>query len=223
MSRWGVGSIDDRGCFEKEKIRLFTPPEPSRLIEAILLGEATPYTSAALYKRSYVCDERWDASLALIDDFDWFARMVCKGGKVIRIDSISYFWRLHSNSFQGRRHRDQTMYYDLTTTRCHIYRKLESILSNSGEMTEPRRKLLARRYYDYLRCYARYEPAQCLVLLQRIHRLDPDFVVDASCEPDAKARLLIRAVGLSSFLRGYGLLRRLGDKAIGWRRRARHA
>ena len=221
MSRWGVASIDGSGRFEKATMRIFTPPEPSRLIDAILLGEATPYTSAALYKRSYICDERWDGSLALIDDFDWFARMVIKGGTVMRTDSISYFWRLHSSSFQGRRHGAKTIFYDLTTTRCQIYGRLESLLENAHQLTEPRRKLLAKRYYEYLFCFARYEPSRAKELLLRIYRLDPNFVVDQSCEPNARALWFIQTFGLPRFLHSYGLLRRLGDKAIRTARRVR--
>jgi glycosyltransferase involved in cell wall biosynthesis len=205
MARWGVGAIDEQGRFVKDRLRIFTPPDPNRLLDAILLGEATPYTSAALYKRSYVSAERWDANLALIDDFDWFARMACKGGKVIRVDAISYYWRQHGNSYQGRRQRQKTMYFDLCTTRYQIYKKLESILATTGELTEPRRRLLAKRYYEYLRCFARYAPGRCAELLAHIGRLDPAFAVDASCEPSGKTRLFIQLFGLPFFLRCYGL------------------
>lgn len=218
MSRWGVASVDDRGLFRKSDQRLFTPPEPSRLLEAILLGESTPYTAAALYKRSAICHEQWDASQALIDDFDWFCRMAIKCKKISRIDSISYFWRLHSDSTQGRSHRNATIYQDLMFARYRVYEKLELLLASLGELAPLHRQLLAKRFYESLRCFARFEPSKCPQLMTKIFNLDPHFVVDATCEPEAWALWLIRRIGLRSFLRGYGAVRRLGDAANPLRR-----
>lgn len=221
MSRWGVASVDDNGRFRKTDLRLFTPPEPSRLIEAILLGESTPYTAAALYKRSTVCTEHWDAKLAMIDDFDWFCRIAIKGGTITRIDSISYFWRLHSNSTQGRSHRNATIYQDLMFTRFGVYSKLERRLGDLGQLNPLRRQLLAKRYYESLRCFARFNHKSCHQILDRIYDLDPQFVVDATCEPEAWALWLIRRIGLIAFLRSYGTVRRLGDAANPFRGTAR--
>ena len=221
MSRWGVARVDGKGRFRKKDLRLFTPPEPSRLIEAILLGESTPYTAAALYKRSAICEEHWDASLALIDDFDWFCRMALKGGIVTRIESISYFWRLHDNSTQGRSHRNATIYQDLMFARCNVYAKLECQLNELDQLTPLRKQLLAKRYYESLRCFARFEPKGFRRLLDKILYLDPQFVVDTTCEPEAWSLWLIRRIGLKSFLRCYGALRRLGDAANPFRGRQR--
>lgn len=221
MSRWGVATVDERGRFREDDLRLFTPPEPGRLIEAILRGESTPYTAAALYKRQSVLDERWDASLTLIDDFDWFCRMAIKCSKITRIETISYFWRLHPNSTQGRSHRNETIYQELMFARYHVYEKIERQLEDLGQLTPLYRKLLARRYYEFLRCFARFDRAKCRDLLIRIRCLNPRFAVDAGCEPDAWARWWIQRIGLSPFLRGYGLLRRVGDEAHDVRSRLR--
>jgi len=215
MSRWGVATVDAFGVFRKQDLRLFTPPEPGRLLEAILSGESAPYTAAALYKRSHVCAERWDASLTLIDDFDWFCRMALKRGSITRIHTVSYFWRLHANSTQGRSLRNATIYQELISARFSIYSKIERFLEKSGQLTETYKKLLAKRYYECLRCFARYDRAKYKTLWQKIRCLDPDFVVDASCEPDAWARVVIQQVGVAPFLRCYGLLRRFGDGAMG--------
>jgi glycosyltransferase involved in cell wall biosynthesis len=221
MSRWGVASVDEKGRFRRSDLRLFTPPEPSRLIEAILLGESTPYTAAALYKRSLVRNENWDAKLAMIDDFDWFSRIAIKGGTITRIDSISYFWRLHSNSTQGRSHRNATIYQDLMFTRFGVYLKLERRLKEIGQLNPLRKQLLAKRYYESLRCFARFNHKSCDQILDRIYELDPHFVVDATCEPEAWALWLIRRIGLLAFLRCYGSVRRLGDATRPLRGRGR--
>lgn len=214
MSRWGVVPIDARGRFQKGQLKLLTPPEPSRLIEAILQAEPTPFTAAALYKRSYVGSDQWDPKATMIDDFDWFCRMVFKGGKVCRITCISYFWCLHSASIQGRSQADASLYQKLTFARYRTYAKLEQSLRSSSQLTLPRRRMLARRYYDVLRCFARYDAKECWEILARIKRLDPTFRVDASCELDGRALAIIHAVGLPMFLLGYGIVQRLRDAGL---------
>lgn len=221
MSRWGVVHINDQGLFRKRDLRIFTPPEPHRLLEAMLLGEATPYTAAALYKRSLVCSEQWDANQTLIDDFDWFCRMAIKTCKVTRVDTISYFWRLHSNSTQGRSHHNATIYQDLMFARYNVYSKLEEELRSMNQLSPPKKQLLAKRYYGSLRCFARFNHKNCRNLLRKIYGLDPSFEVDASCEREAWAMWLIRRIGLTTFLRLYGGLRRLGDAIDPFRDRRR--
>jgi glycosyltransferase involved in cell wall biosynthesis len=215
MSRWGVVSMAADGRFLQETRRVLDPPDPSRLTEAILQGESMPYTAAALYKRSFVADERWDATVSIIDDYDWFCRLALKGGKTTKIDSISYYWRLHPNSIQGRSHGEATIYEKLTFARCRVYEKIEHRLLSLGQLHQFHRQLLVRRYYDCLRCHCPHEGE----LLGRMQRLDPDFVVDASCESDPRVRWLIHRIGLPSFLMLYGLSRRFGGVVKGALRR----
>ncbi|MEB3318043.1 MAG: glycosyltransferase family 2 protein [Cyanobacteriota bacterium] len=222
MSRWGVVPINEQGLFRKRDLRLFTPPEPGRLLEAILRGESTPYTAAALYKRSLVCAEQWDANQTLIDDYDWFCRMAVKNNcRVTGVDTISYFWRLHSGSTQGRSHHQATIYQDLMFARFNVYTKLEQQLDSANRLSPDLKRLLAKRYYECLRCFARFDHRHCARLMQTIYRLDPAFVVDSTCEPEGKALWLIRQIGLANFLRLYGGLRRLGDATNRFRARSR--
>lgn len=215
MARWGVVSIDDEGRFIKDTQRVLTPPDPERLTEAILQGESMPFTSAALYKRSFVADERWDSTVSIIDDYDWFCRLALKGGQIIKTDTISYFWRIHPNSIQGRSHGEATIYQRLTYARCRVYEKLEHHLASLGQLSSSHRQLLVRRYYDCLRGYGSNDGA----LLARMQRLDPTFIVDASCESDPRALWLIHRIGLPSFLMVYGFTRRFVGAARRLRRR----
>jgi glycosyltransferase involved in cell wall biosynthesis len=215
MSRWGVVSIDADGRFLKETMRVLAPPDPGRLTEAILQGESMPYTAAALYKRSFIADERWDATVSIIDDYDWFCRLALKGGQMIKTDAISYFWRLHPNSIQGRSYGEATIYQRLTFARCRVYEKIEYRLLSLGQLNQTRRQLLVKRYYDFLRCFCPNERE----LLARMQRLDPNFVVDTSCESDPRAVWLIHQIGLPSFLFLYGLSRRF---ALAVKRFPRH-
>lgn len=214
MSRWGVARIDEKGRFLSEDRRIFSPPDPSRLIEAILLGESTPYTAAALYKRSFLGGEQWDEAATMIDDFDWFCRLAIKGGHIRRVDSVSYFWCLHPASIQGRSHQDASIYKKLTLARYRTYEKLEKALQRSGNLTMAHKRLLAQKYYSFLRCFARYDIRRCWQALAKIKRLDQAFCVNASCEPNAKAIGLIHAVGLPTFLIGYGVWQRFSDAAL---------
>jgi glycosyltransferase involved in cell wall biosynthesis len=223
MARWGVVPIRENGLFCKEQCKLYAPPDPERLIEAILNGERTPFTASVLYKRSYVADEMWDGEVAIIDDFDWFCRMAIKGGKATTVDAVAYFWRLHPNSIQGRSLGDASLYQKLIFARAKVYLKLQQKLSKLGQLTNSRKRLLTRRYYSFLRCFARYDQAECRLLLARIRQLDPDFTVDGASEPDPKARWLIRRFGLASFLAAYGVSRRCADAILGIRRRARYS
>lgn len=214
MSRWGVVSVDQDGCFLKHTQRVLAPPDPERLPEAILMGESMPYTSAALYKRSFVADERWDANVSIIDDYDWFCRLALKGGRTIRTNTISYFWRLHPNSIQGRSHREASIYQRFMSARCRVYEKVEHHLASLGQLSQARRQLLVRRYYDCLRCHGLND----LGLLKRMKRLDPTFVVDATCEPDPRVLWLIQRMGLQSFLMLYGFSGRFSGAIRGLRR-----
>lgn len=213
MSRWGVVSMRSDGLFCRRDLKLMTPPEPSRLIEAILQGETVPFTAAALYKRSLIGDEKWDARAATIDDFDWFCRMALKAGTVARVDAISYYWRRHASSIQGRSVGDGTLFEKWMLIRYFVYQKLEHQLSVAGLLGPVRRRLLARTYYGFLRYFARIDPGESRQLLHHIYQLDPEFTVDSSCEPGAKARRLIQLFGLPFFLRCYGLLGRSGARS----------
>jgi glycosyltransferase involved in cell wall biosynthesis len=56
MARWGDVLCDAKGEWLEPANRSFVPPEPSRLIEAILLGEKSPFTAGVLYRRSFIAE-----------------------------------------------------------------------------------------------------------------------------------------------------------------------
>ena len=94
---------DAQGDLIEASRRSFVPPDPQRLIEAILLGEKVPYTAGVLYRRSFIAEQRWDARLTINDDFDWFTDAL-RTDRIVRLDHVSYYWRLHSASIQGVRY-----------------------------------------------------------------------------------------------------------------------
>lgn len=220
VSRWGVVSIDDQGRFQNGDLRIYSPPEPSRVIEAILLGEIVPFTAATLYKSSYIQGEQWDAAAVTIDDFDWFCRMVARGGEIVKIDTISYYWRLHPFSIQGQSFSDGTLYEKSMAIRFGVYKKFEKQLEKTGQLSPSRKKLMAQAYYGFLRPFSRVDKQQCQAILDSIYGLDPEFSVDKSIEADSKVLWFVRKFGLVFFLLCYRQVGKLQRVSGGFRKPA---
>ena len=154
-------------------------------------------------KKSYLVDDGWDPTIRLIDDFDWFARMAFKGGEVRRVETISYYWRQHERSLQGASVSTGSIYREIMAERYRVFRKLEDSIRDRQSISVPLCRLLARRYYGFMRWCAREDMSECLALQQRIYALDPCFVVDSSCESSLLFLWLVGAIGLAPSLRLY--------------------
>lgn len=125
--------------------RIVPVPGFRKGIDSLLAGEAVP-TSAALYRRSFLASLTWDTSLCKLDDWDFFARAFLDGARVTALPVVSYTWVSHPG--QGVLRTSL-----LTNAREHhaILRKIESHLSESGQLTEARKKRLAQYFYKELR------------------------------------------------------------------------
>lgn len=213
MSRWGVVPIDADGRFQRSDVKVFSPPDPSRLIEAVLSEVPIPFTSAVLYKRSFIQSELWDAHAATIDDFDWFCRMATRAPQSTSVNTISYYWRLHPNSAQSREKQAERLYDNYMSIRYDVFKKVEMQLARGGNLTPERKRLLANTYYKFMPFLAQGGSHEWRDLLDRIYELDPDFVVDAEREPDPMIRRFIRVFGLPSFLSTYGFVKRIAKRS----------
>lgn len=213
MSRWGVVPIDAEGCFQRSGLKVFSPPDPSRLIEAVLNEDPIPFTSAVLYKRYFIQSELWDADASTIDDFDWFCRMATRAPRSTSVNTISYYWRLHPHSAQSREKQAGTLYHRYMSIRYNVYRKVEMELIRSGDLTPERKRLLANAYYKFMPFLAQGRSHEWRKLLDRIYELDPHFVVDAEREPDPMIRRFIKVFGLPSFLSTYGFFKRIANRS----------
>lgn len=205
MSRWGVVHVDGRGRFDLSTMKLLTPPHPCRLKGAILRGETVPFTSAALYRKDFVARECWDPAIKMIDDFDWFCRMALKAAKLVKTDSLAYFWLQHPDSLQATSRKQGMIYRQIMQDRYLVFTKLEGLLRQRHRLTSADKVLLSYRYYSLLRWSARYQPDLTGNLLNRLVDLNPQFEVDACLEPDPLQRWLIRRLGLAAYLRVYRL------------------
>jgi len=208
MSSWGVCEMDSDGVVDESTRVVHHPPAPDRLVDAILGEGKTPFTAAVLYRKDLIRDLRWDANVALYDDFDFFCRAALAAGKVAVAPGPSYWWRRHKGSFQARVAVDARSYYLAERTRSTICRKIEPALAARPDFTPARRRRLAAAYYKGLRAFARWDPAFCADILGRIEGLVPGFRPNATEEPVRVIRVLMRVLGVSPALAIYRNLRR---------------
>lgn len=173
-------------------------------IDCILAGKAVP-TGAALYRRDYIEDVRWEP-VGPLDDWDFFIHAAIKGGKIASLPDPVYRWRQHA----GERASGKPM---VVTAEC-FYRILDRLLvalESTGRLTDARRKRLAQYYYKELRVLFRFAPEYGKVIEARIFSLDPAFVPRDE-ERSATIRLLARVVRLRWLLVSYGVGRRALDR-----------
>ena len=212
MARWGDGRVGGDGRLIEASRRIFIPPEPRRLIEAILLGEKVPYTAGVLYRRSFIAEQRWDERLTINDDFDWFCRNALRTDRIVRLEHVSYYWRLHSSSIQGSQKLNPQAFVESVYIHNHIYRGIATTLTEQQRLTPSYRSLLARQLYRDLRVLARFNFARCRQTLRCISTLQPGFQPDAGLEPSRWMRLASGWLGIKSSLRIYRWLLFLPDQ-----------
>ena len=208
MTRWGDVRVDADGRFLEATRRVRVPPAPERLIDAMVMGEELPYTAGVLYRRAYIEHERWDPRLTINDDFDWFCRNAVRGGRIIRLEHVSYYWRLHARSIQAAQLHNRRSFIESVYIHDHVYRHVMAALLESGALTPSRAGHLADRLYVGLRCLARFNGRQCRQSIACVLRLQPGYRPDPAIEPRAVIRLAIALLGLRLWLLLFALLRR---------------
>jgi glycosyltransferase involved in cell wall biosynthesis len=147
--------------------RIGHAPRLDRPIEDVLLaGEAVP-TTAALYRRSYLKDFRWDPAVKKMDDWWFFVRTALGGGKLVRRDGVSYILREHAGP------RVTSVHTMLDNAHDHyiIMRELERAAN-----TPARRKRLAQYWYKELRVCALHDRETFEREMAKTLELDPHFV-----------------------------------------------
>jgi len=208
VSGWGEVEIDDKGRHIAGTEKLYSAPCMEPLTDAVLLGRS-PVTSAALYKRSYIEKLEWDPSVRKLDDWDWFVRAALQQGKVISLNSLSYWWRQHS----GKRITSSSSMLLNAVEHHKILKKMEEILGDQGELTPHRKKRLAQYYYKELRVLSLYDRDRFNNAVEHIYSLDPAFVpVDE--ERQYYMRILGRLLGIRRSLLLHSFVKKLLKKDI---------
>jgi glycosyltransferase involved in cell wall biosynthesis len=209
MSSWGI--IDKKKLAINTHKRIYEPPQPEQVIEAIMGLHICPYTSAVLYRREYITGLKWDPNTVPIDDFDWFCRTALKGGKFITIKNLSYWWRITENSI-SRIHLDKPFnFLKLAYVKDQIYGKVEQILFERGQLNDKYKNLLAQQYYRGLRAFGRFDFLKFRQVFKHIFELSPGFQPTANSEYNPIIRFTIHILGIRSTLLLYILIRRCID------------
>jgi glycosyltransferase involved in cell wall biosynthesis len=169
--------------------------------DGLLAGLSVP-TAAALYRRAYVQDLRWDGRFRKLDDWDWFVRAALRWGKIVTVRHTSYCWVQHSSqasrNFSALDHAHE--FYA-------ILDELADDLARTGQLTEPRKRRLAQYLYKELDTLYRCGDAPGFERrLRQIRELDPHFAPHDE-EPRRLVRVLARVLGVRAALGVYGLLR----------------
>lgn len=212
LCRWGDVRTDERGELIEASRRSFIPPEPQRLLEAILLGEKVPYTAGVLYRRSFITEQRWDPRLTINDDFDWFCRNALRTDRIVRLGHVSYYWRLHPGSIQSSQRFNPQAFVEAVYIHNHIYRDIAVTLGQQQRLTTRFRQLLSRQLYRDLRVLARFDPARCWQTLRCIRNLQPGFQADVTLEPSPWFRGISSWLGLQLTLQLYRWILLLPDQ-----------
>lgn len=206
MSSWGV--IDEKRLVINVPIRTYEPPQPEQVLEAIMGPRKTPYTGAVLYRREYISDMEWDCSMTIRADFDWFCRTALKGGKLIAIKELSYWWRINLGSIVTSRRDNPFNFFECVCMEDKIYNKIEQILAERGQLTDECKDLLAQQYYRGLRAFGRFNFSKFRQVLTHIFELSPGFRPTTKSEYNPIIRFAFRVFGMSLSLLLYILIRR---------------
>jgi glycosyltransferase involved in cell wall biosynthesis len=212
MSGWGWCDIDEDGNVIPGSQRMFEPPLPEELIEAILGDRKVPFTAAVLYRRAYIIDMEWDSSARVRDDFDWFCRTSLKGGKIIVSPGNSYWWRYNRHSISAKRSGDDLSFLEIAYVMNRILTKIERLLKEKGLLTASRKEKLAHQYYSTgLRAFSRYDYTKFKDVLAHIFELCPGFHPTLRSEYNRYIRFLCGIIGVKAALMLYAVIRRSTD------------
>lgn len=183
-------------------IPLLLPPLIQSTVDDILAGKAVP-TSAALYRREFVRELRWDENLSKLDDWDWFIRACLLNAKIVKTDEPSYFWCTHEE--QGIRKTSQLQ----NALEHHIILdKLRSFLLENQMLTKPRANRLAQYYYKELRFLCLHDEEKFIEAIRKIKLLDPNFYPRDE-ERQSWMRVLGRVIGFSNAIRTHTKIKKI--------------
>lgn len=138
-------------------------------VDSLLAGEAVP-TSAALYRRAWIAELRWDVGLRKLDDWDFFVRACLGGAKVVSAPVVSYTWVSHPG--QGVR---TSSLLENAREFYVVLEKLEERLREDGTLTPGRARRLAQYLYKELRVLCLEDRGRFEEIAQRIKDLDARF------------------------------------------------
>ncbi len=204
VSGWGTVQLDESGVPLEETRRTFRAPEFRSIPDDILQGKAVP-TSAALYRRDYIQDVRWDGRVKRPDDWLFFCCAALQQGVIVTHEGVSYWLQGHG----GRRVNSGDL-LSYAYDHHYILGVIEDILISRGLLTQARMRELAQYYYKQLRVLAIHDRTAFDRAASHIRELDPRFVPERE-EPRRSLRWLARRVGFRNAALFYARMKKLRD------------
>jgi glycosyltransferase involved in cell wall biosynthesis len=118
-------------------------PVLNQPIDDMLKGQS-PWTAAALYRRAFVADLRWNAEFGKADDWAWAWTVCLAGARYAMTDCVSAIYWHHAGD---RITSEKTAFADSTHMRQRILNMVESSLDRMNALTDARRQALSQYYY----------------------------------------------------------------------------
>ncbi len=168
ISGWLTYRIDHNGKEIPGTRRTGTPPDiKAPLIDSIILGKAVP-TSAALYRRRYINELKWDKDSGRLDDWDWFITVALKdeNGRFVTFNEPSYCWRHHTEP-----QRSNVSMLDYAIAHHRILDRLTVHMDVNSLLTEKRKKRMAQYYYKQLQVFYENDRELFRQGIEKVHSL----------------------------------------------------
>lgn len=175
------------------------PPVLENGIDDMLCGRSV-WTAAALYRRDFIQNLRWNPAHGKADDWGWVWQVCLAGAAFSRLPILSAVYCIYPGNritLQGN------PFLDSTLARQNILREVETVLRTTERLTPERAALLARYYLKDRIVLARYDSACWRQLYGHVRRLSPGL---AWQEPQRCAAFLVRCLGLKHGIQAYAYL-----------------
>jgi glycosyltransferase involved in cell wall biosynthesis len=172
-------------------IRNVSAPYMGRGIDDMLIG-LSPWTAAAMYRRSFVKDLVWGPTVGKADDWLWALTVCLAGARFFTLDiesAIYHHYPVERITSRGN------PFLDSTLARLRILRLVEDRLRKDNVLTEDRCNALVQYYYKDAKVLCEWEPERWRELWAHCRELAPRFI---PVENDLLTRLLLKIFGVSN-------------------------
>lgn len=155
----------------RDKLAVFgAPRSPKNLndIERELAGYYNPLGSLLFTQTAVTSVGGWDESLSAFQDVDLKLRCLLQGIKLVRINQIGFFYRLHDGISVSKQTSEASFRSQLT-----VLQKTEGLMSQA-EVLHCYSLLLAKSYYGLSKRSLPFYPSLAYECLHYAEQLDPD-------------------------------------------------
>ncbi len=188
-----------------------TAPDLSNGIDDMLLRQG-PWTSAALYRRDFIKNLRWDFTWKKAQDWGWALRVCLAGASFFTLDVCSSVYHHHGGAritSCGDHVRASTF------ARQDLLRMVETSLRRQRMLTPERSKLLAQYYYADRIMLCDYNSGAWYRLWRHCRELSPGF---KPLENSCTIRFFTKVLGVPFGVHAYVVMKSAVKCFLGWAR-----